>query len=442
MTRVIPDPVLSNLTLPKQVDVVIVGGGIVGVSTALTLAERGVSVALCEKGLIGGEQSGRNWGWVRQMGRDPVELPLAMLSLARWKEMNARTGEETGFRQTGITYLASDVRQQAEYEAWLVHATQYGLDTQLIHRSAIQGHLPGIEGSFLAAMHTPSDGRAEPFKAAPAISRAALRAGAYVMAGCAVRSVETSAGRVSGVITEHGKIACSTVVLAGGVWSRLFAGNLGLDFPQLKVLASVARTSPLCNAPDMPVGADNFAFRRRLDGGFTIGRRNLSIAPIVPDSFGLLADFWPNLVKSWRELRFRVGGRFLEEWRTPKLWSADQISPFEQMRILDPVPVERLNNEAISHLVKAFPAFAEVRLTQHWAGLIDVTPDAMPVIGPVDFLPGFYIASGFSGHGFGIGPGAGQLMAELVLGSKTSVDPSPFRFDRFKRTKMAGVRPR
>lgn len=437
MTRIIPDPVISSATPPDKVDVVVIGGGIVGVCTALTLAERGVSVALCEKGLIGGEQSGRNWGWVRQMNRDPAELPLAILSMTRWKEMNERTGEETGFRQTGAAYLCRNAREEAQYEAWMVHARTFDLDTKMLRQEELRQHFPGMTDGFTAAQHTSTDGRAEPLKAAPAIARAAIRAGAHVLTGCAVRSVERSAGRVSGVVTEKGRIACSSVVLAGGAWSRLFAGNMGLDFPQLKILGTVARSSPVTGVPEIPVGADNFSFRPRLDGGYTIALRNANIAPIVPDSFRLFADFVPTLVKSWHELTLRVGNRFIEEWKTPKSWSAETISPFEQVRILDPVPVERFNREGFSHLIKAFPAFSEARVAQSWAGLIDVTPDAVPVIGPVNSIPGFFIASGFSGHGFGIGPGAGQLMAEIVTGANTSVDPSPFRFERFKRTKAA-----
>jgi glycine/D-amino acid oxidase-like deaminating enzyme len=371
------------------------------------------------------------------MGRDPAELPLAMLSIALWKKMNERTGEETGFRQTGIAYLCRNPRQEAEYEEWLVHARAFDLDTKLLRKEELHQHLPGMTDGFTAALHTSSDGRAEPFKAAPAIARAAIRAGAHVLTGCAVRTVERSAGRVSGVVTEKGPISCSSVILAGGAWSRLFSGNMGLDFPQLKILASVARATSVDGVPDMPVGADNFSFRRRLDGSFSVAMRNANIAPITPDSFRLFSDFVPTLIKSWRELKLRVGTQFLREWRTPRSWVADDVSPFEQVRILDPVPFERFNREGFANLVEAFPAFASSRITQSWAGLIDVTPDAVPVIGQVDSIPGFYIASGFSGHGFGIGPGAGQLMAEIVTGVPTSVDPSIFRLDRFKRSKAA-----
>lgn len=435
MSRIIPDAVPSSSTLPEKVDVVVIGGGIVGVCTALTLAERGISVALCEKGLIGGEQSGRNWGWVRQMGRDPSELPLAIESLSLWKDMNRRIGDETGFRQTGIAYLCRNARQEAEYEAWLVHAREFGLDSRLLRPAEMGQHIPGMIGNFTAALHTSTDGRAEPLKAASAIARAASRAGAHVLTGCAVRSVEQAAGRVSGVVTEQGRIDCSSVVLAGGAWSRLFTGNMGIDFPQLKILASVARATSVQGVPHMPVGADNFSFRRRLDGSFSIAMRNANVAPIVPDSFRLFTDFMPTLIKSWRELTLRIGNRFIQEWQTPRHWKADEITPFERVRVLDPAPYERFNREGFAHLIEAFPAFAGSRITQSWAGLIDVTPDAVPVIGPVASVPGFYIASGFSGHGFGIGPGAGKLMADLVTGMQPSIDPALFRYDRFRKTR-------
>lgn len=199
----------------------------------------------------------------------------------------------------------------------------------------------------------------------------------------------------------------------------------------------MARATSVEGVPEMPVGADNFSFRRRLDGSFSIAMRNANIAPIVPDSFRLFTDFYPTLIKSWRELTLRVGNQFIQEWKTPRSWAADAISPFERVRILDPAPCERFNREGFRQLVKAFPAFANSRITQSWAGLIDVTPDAVPVIGPVEEIPGFFMASGFSGHGFGIGPGAGKLMADLVTGSTPSVNPELFRFDRFKKTKAA-----
>ena len=116
------DPVLTTSELPAEADVVVIGGGIIGASTALFLAERGVSVALCEKGTIAGEQSSRNWGWCRKMGRDLAEIPLAVESLRLWEALNARTNAETGFRQTGVVYLCETSKEAARHEAWLEHA--------------------------------------------------------------------------------------------------------------------------------------------------------------------------------------------------------------------------------------------------------------------------------------------------------------------------------
>src|SRR6201984_2379532 len=126
------DPVRSDDVLPARADVVIVGGGIIGTSTALFLAQKGVHAVLCEKGHIAGEQSSRNWGWCRKMGRDPRELPLIIESLRLWQGMNETVEAETGFRQAGIMYLAQTEAELEQFDAWLEHARQYQLDTRII----------------------------------------------------------------------------------------------------------------------------------------------------------------------------------------------------------------------------------------------------------------------------------------------------------------------
>src|SRR5213082_2082016 len=232
------DPVPSDEKLPAQADVVIIGGGIIGTSTALFLAQRGVATVLCEKGHIAGEQSIRDWGWCRKMARDPREIPLIIESLRLWERMNETVEAETGFRTSGIMYLGESAEDLAPMEAWLDHAREYQLDTRLIDAAEVARLLPGIAKPWAGALYTPSDGKAEPQMAAPAIAAAARRRGAAVVQGCAVRGIETAAGRIAAVVTEKGRIACQSVVLAGGAWSRLFCGNLGGDLPELKVLAS------------------------------------------------------------------------------------------------------------------------------------------------------------------------------------------------------------
>ena len=425
------DPVRSDTDLPSRAGVVIVGGGIIGTSAALFLAEKGHFVVLCEKGRIGGEQSSRNWGWCRTMGRDAREIPLAVESLRLWRGMNERINRETGFRQAGIAYLCETEQEVASQEAWLAEARQYQVDARLLRGADIDTVVPGASSLFVAAMHTPTDGRAEPSQAAPAIAEAARAAGAVILTECAVRGVETQAGRVGGVVTEKGRIVCDTVLLAGGAWSRLFCGNAGIDLPQLRVLGSVFRTAPLEGGPETAAGGSVFAFRKRLDGGYTIARRNANVADITPDSFRLLLRYLPTLKQNYGEIRLRFGQRFFEEWRTPRGWSLDEVTPFEAVRVLDPAPKEAKLAEARLALSRAFPVFAKMQVAGSWGGLIDVTPDAVPVIGEVPSLPGFFLATGFSGHGFGIGPGAGRLAADLVAGDPPIVDPVPFRFSRF-----------
>lgn len=385
MSFIPPEPVQSDVDVPMHADVVVIGGGIVGVATTLALSEAGVSVTLCEKGKVAAEQSCRNWGWTRQMGRDVAELPLIIKSLQAWAAMKGRVGQDVGFRRTGATYVCRTERQLAEYEAWLPLAREYGIPTKLLSSTELPGTLTGISKGFVGAMHTATDGVAEPHLATPAMAEAARRKGATLLTGCAVRFVESEAGRVSHVVTERGQIRCQSVVLAGGSWSRLFAGNIGIDVPQLKILGSAARVEPPPgNVPDMPVGGTKFSFRPRSDGGYTIARRNANIASITPDSFRLFGSFAPTLIKSWGEMRLRINKQFIEEWRIPKRWSPSKVTPFERVRILDPHPTTRLNQEAVQHLGTAFPAFRGSRISHQWAGLIDVTPDAVPIMGEVE----------------------------------------------------------
>ena len=427
------DPVASDPEQPARTGIVIVGGGIIGVCTALFLAEKGHAVVLCEKGRIGGEQSSRNWGWCRTMGRDTGEIPLALESLRLWRGLNERTGRDTGFRQPGILYLCETEKEVADQAAWLDQARQYQVDAHLLRGGGLDNVMPGASAGFIAGMHTPTDGRAEPSMAAPAIAEAARAHGTVILTGCAVRGIDLQGGRVAGVVTEKGRIACDSVVLAGGAWSRLFCGNAGVDFPQLKVLASVFRTKPLSGAPEITAAGSVFAFRKRLDGGYSIARRNANTAEITPDHFRLLADFLPRLRANRHEIRLGVGRRTWEELRTRRRWSLDEATPFEAVRVLDPAPKEGILAEARSVLSRTFPAFGKMEVAQSWGGMIDVTPDAVPVIDRVERIPGFFIATGFSGHGFGIGPGAGRLMADLVVGNTPVVDPTPFRLNRFAR---------
>lgn len=434
-----PTPVESDLSLPKTTDVVIIGGGIIGTSTALELAERGLSVLLCEKGQIAGEQSSRNWGWVRLGMRDPREIPLMQESLRIWRGLDTRLGRETGYAQSGILFGASGSRSARNLGRWLDNVDGLQTGARLVSGAELEQLLPGHQGSFDCVLYMPQDGRAEPQWVAPAVAEGARDRGASIMTNCAVRSLDVQDGRVVGVFTERGRVSCRQVVLAGGAWSRLFAGNIGIDVPQLKVLNTVMRTSPAQKGPEAALWSDEFAIRKRADGGYSIASGHENTVDIVPDSFRLARQFLPAFAQEWRSLRFRLSKRWAIEAGQDRAWLPTDVTPFERCRVLDPEPSAKVLRRTWAKAQKGFPALGQAEIVESWAGMIDVTPDAVPVISTVDELPGLVIATGFSGHGFGIGPGAGRLVADLVTRSTPCVDPAPFRLSRF--TDGSKVRP-
>ncbi|MCH8142770.1 MAG: FAD-binding oxidoreductase, partial [Proteobacteria bacterium] len=181
-------PIHFQDPLPDQVDVVIIGAGVIGISTAWFLIKRGVSVFVCEKGRVAGEQSSRNWGWVRQQGRDAAELPIAIDSVNTWAQLSKETGEDLGFTRQGVLYLAHTDKELAEHEKWLEVAKQHQLDTRMLSSAEVDELITDNPGHWRGALYTASDGRAEPFKAVPGIARAVHRAGGAIRENCAVRT--------------------------------------------------------------------------------------------------------------------------------------------------------------------------------------------------------------------------------------------------------------
>lgn len=423
--------------LPEAADVVVLGGGIIGVMTALYLAQAGQKVVLCEKGRIAGEQSSRNWGWIRQQGRDKDELPIVVESLRLWRGFADHFGDALGFRQTGVIYLANSDAALEQYEAFLPHAAAQGVDTRLMARCEIQSLL-GTSGPWKGAMYTPSDARAEPWAAVPLLAGMAAEAGATIVEQCAIRALDVQAGALVGVFTEQGRIRASRVVVAGGAWSRLFLAAHGIVIPQLSVLASVAQTVPL---PEIFAGGatdSHFAFRRRMDGGYTLAPGSEHDFFIGPDAFKSFSQYLGILKQDFRSTHFRpmapVG--YPDAWGTPRNWG-DGPSPFEATRLLDPKPNRASLSRAQDRFAEAFPALGRPQIKTAWAGMIDTMPDVVPV---VDHAPiaGLTIATGMSGHGFGIGPGMGRVLADLVMGRPTGHDLSRFRLSRFED----GTKPR
>jgi len=427
-------PIRFSDPLPAETGVVVIGAGVAGTATAYFLAERGESVLLCEKGRVAGEQSSRNWGWVRQQRRDWAELPIMMESNRIWRGLAEKTGEaDLAFTQSGCLHLADSEAGLRKYEDWYEIAKQHQLDTKMLTKAEIAARYPDITGNFVGGMLTESDGRAEPFVAIPALARAAHRLGAAIVEDCAVRTLDIAAGRVAGVVTEKGRVRCDRVVLAGGAWSTHFAANAGVDLPQLAVRSTVARTGP---APDIygnNISSTGISLRRRADGGYTVATGDLAEHYLSPASFRYFTKFLNLLKVSAKDVRIRIGAPrgYPGSWGTPRRWSADDVSPFERMRVLNPAPSPRVVRNIRERLPQRFPGLKEVAIAEAWAGMIDVTPDAVPTLGEDPQIEGLYTATGLSGHGFGIGPAIGRITADLVSGRAPGHDLTRFRPQRF-----------
>lgn len=170
----------SDERLPAQADVVVIGGGVIGVSAAYHLAKKGLSVALVEKGHVGGEQSSRNWGWCRQQGRAREEIPLAREALRLWEDMQNDAGVDAGFRRTGVLFLTKSKDELASWERWAAVAREMQVHSTVLTPAEVAERMPGNTDKWVGGLHTPSDGRAEPSMAVPALATAARKHGVTI----------------------------------------------------------------------------------------------------------------------------------------------------------------------------------------------------------------------------------------------------------------------
>ncbi|SPJ32444.1 NAD(P)/FAD-dependent oxidoreductase [Kushneria phyllosphaerae] len=420
----------TSRDFPAETTVVIIGGGIIGLTAALTLAERGVPVVVLDKGRLAGEQSSRNLGWIRKTSRHGEDVPLALAADRLWAGMASRTGSDVGYRPSGIMFLSRTPEQLAVHEGWLNSVSSLSLDSKLLSAREIDAQVPGGRGQWAGGIFTPSDGYAEPTLASSAIAKAAMAHGAVIIEHCAVRNLVRTGGRVSGVVTERGEISCDQVLLAGGMWSRRFLGNIGIALPTLPLILSVLRTGPMKGPTDSAVGGPDFSFRKHRDGGFIVTQRGALDAPLTLDHLLVGSKYLSALRSQWGLMRISLGKHFWRDLALSRRWKHGR-SPFERVRTMDPPINEQLNNDALRNLSAAWPVFENATVEQSWAGMIDITPDSNPVIDAVPGVPGLTLATGFSGHGFGTSPAAGQLAADLVMNETPIIDPSPYRFGRF-----------
>jgi len=434
-----PAPLLAIKTpdtLPAEADCVVIGGGIVGVSTAYWLARAGQKVVLLEKGHIGAEQSSRNWGWCRQQNRDARELPLSTKSLALWEEISADIGEDLGFRRCGLLYLSNDEKEIETWAEWGRFARGEGIDTRMLTASeaAERGNATGKP--WKGGVWSPSDGTADPSRAAPLIARGIVKHGGTVVQNCAARGIGREAGAVSAVITEAGTIRTKAAVMAGGAWAASFLHQLGIVFPQASVRSTIMSVMPGIEGIPPALHTAAVSVTRRRDGGYALAISGKANLDPTPGAIAGARHFLPMFARRWKML---VPGDF-QAWQagfeTRTRWALDRPTPMERMRILDPRPSKRTAGLILERAKALLPALKDSAVQAQWAGYIDSTPDGVPVIDTQTGVPGLVLAAGFSGHGFGIGPGAGHLVADLVLARKPLTATAQYRLSRFGRQKL------
>jgi sarcosine oxidase subunit beta len=368
-------------------DIIIVGGGITGVATALNAARAGASVTLLEARGLAAMASGWTLGGVRQSGRHPAELPIVRAAVALWQGLNDELGADVEYRQKGNLRLARTPPEVAVIREMVAAQHNLGLDlTFLADNSAVRAVAPAIAPTVLAASFCPTDGHANPVKTVAAYAAAARLMGAKIREGVVVRAIATRHGRVTGVETSEGSLPADRVVLAAGMHAPALLTPLGLDLPYIPQIVTVLQTVP--------------------------------IAPIFEQVFGVANADCAGRQEADGRLRVTTG---IGPWtRDIEGWQAQDLQPSA-----------RLVAEMIGRISAVLPVLGDAGIAAIWGGLIDQTPDALPVIEASPAIEGLVIASGFSGHGFGIGPMVGKLVAELALGQTPSLPLDAFRLARF-----------
>jgi len=357
----IATPVRHRDPLPEAVDVVIVGGGVMGVFSALYLARAGRRVLLCEKGRIAGEQSSRNWGWIRQQGRDPAELPVMMRARALWLEAHAETGGACGVREVGCTFLSRSGKTARNYEAWVRLAADHGLESRMLSRAEMATLFgDAANGRWTTAVHTPSDLRGEPWQAVPAVAELARAEGALLREDCAVRALDIAGGQLRGVVTEAGAVRAEQVVLAAGAWSSLFARRHGVSIPQLSVRGTVVQTGPMPQVLNGCACDEEIGMRRREDGGYSLALNGQNSYYLGPDAFRHVLTYLPLLGQAWREIDLRPGQPtdYPDGWRTARHWAEDEVTPFERTRVLEQKPGKGEVAKIVRLFARRFPGLA------------------------------------------------------------------------------------
>jgi sarcosine oxidase subunit beta len=378
------------MDLPKTADVVIIGGGVMGTSTAYHLALKGCpNVLLLEReSFFGMQATGRCAGGIRHQFGTEINVHISLLSLPMLDRFEEELGQPIDLRYCGYLFLLTNAKDVAAFRQQVEMQQRLGAQTEWLQPEQIADIAPLVNlDGVLAGTFNPRDGLADPNSVVQGYVSGARRLGARLLNDVDVTGIRVDGEKVQGVITDQGEIAAPIVVNAAGPWAGVVGEMVGVPIPVAPVRRQIAVTGPI---------------------------------PQVPPDFPFVIDFATGLYFH------REGQGILTGMANP-----DQPVSFDQSMDMEWELVH------LEEAMKRLPILEQAGLASRWAGLYEVSPDAHPILGRVSEVDGFYCIGGFSGHGFQHGPACGLLLAEEILdGAAHSLDITPLHNDRFREGKL------
>lgn len=367
----------------KTADVVIIGGGIIGLSVAFHLSNQSQKkIILLEKDLIAQASTGLSLGGIRQQFSHPANILLSQETLRQLKRSQDMWGAKIDFHQIGYLFLTQDDKTWKEFFLNVDMQHQYNVPVKTLSPVEIKRRWPFLETSDLrGGTYCPQDGHTDPYGVATLLASASRKNGVKILENTKVLALEGKKGRIESVRTSKGMISVPIIVNAAGPWGGEVAEMAGIRLPVQPYRRQVFMTktsSGLTGSIPLIIDQDTLFYFRNEGPGFLMGMSDKE----EPPSFNTHVD-----------------QNFLEK--------------------------------LVETALKRAPILSQAEILRGWGGLYAVTPDENPIIGEITERKGFYCAVGFSGHGFQHGPAVGRFLSELILDGKTAFDFSPFNHKRF-----------